>query len=437
MATQALEAFNAGNYALAITLYTTQLSQYPSTLDYYIKRSTAYQRTADYASALSDAEVAAALAHKRGRRDVLATAQLRRGIALYMLGRYGDAKICFEAVKRLNDKERGLDIWMGKCEKGLRELPADDEKGLGNVKEIPDVEVPKPGTSHDKGKENVKPDDAGKKGQSSAPTQASSAAEAQTPANKIRHDWYQTRTDVVFTLLAKGVPKDEASIDIEEQSFSISFPLASGATYDFSIDPLYGPINPSTSISNIYSAKIEITLKKSTPGQNWKALEGTALVKGKGKAIDAPAGPPEYVAASATSPATTSPTTAAEHPPSYPTSSKRGPKDWDKLAADLTKKKPSSKSNPKPTNAQLPSAPEGQEEELAYDDDDDDDEEGDPVNSFFKKLYKDADPDTRRAMIKSYQESNGTALSTNWGEVGKGKVEISPPEGMVAKKWGE
>src|SRR5437762_12562703 len=126
MATQALEAFNAGNYALAVTLYTTLLSQYPGTLDYYVKRSTAYQRTADYASALSDAEVAVMLAHKRGRKDVLATAQLRRGIALYMLERYGDATVCFEAATRLNDKERGLDIWMEKCETGLSELPGDD-----------------------------------------------------------------------------------------------------------------------------------------------------------------------------------------------------------------------------------------------------------------------------------------------------------------------
>jgi len=38
-------------------------------------------------------------------------------------------------------------------------------------------------------------------------------------------------------------------------------------------------------------------------------------------------------------------------------------------------------------------------------------------------------------MMKSYIESNGTALSTNWEEVGKGKVETSPPEGMTAKKW--
>jgi suppressor of G2 allele of SKP1 len=38
---------------------------------------------------------------------------------------------------------------------------------------------------------------------------------------------------------------------------------------------------------------------------------------------------------------------------------------------------------------------------------------------FFKGLYKDADEDMRRAMMKSYIESKGTALSTNWTDVGK------------------
>ena len=40
-------------------------------------------------------------------------------------------------------------------------------------------------------------------------------------------------------------------------------------------------------------------------------------------------------------------------------------------------------------------------------------------------------------MMKSFQESNGTVLSTNWDEVGKKPVECTPPEGMVVKKWGE
>ena len=59
------------------------------------------------------------------------------------------------------------------------------------------------------------------------------------------------------------------------------------------------------------------------------------------------------------------------------------------------------------------------------------------MNDFFKKLYANADPDTKRAMMKSYQESNGTALSTNWEEVRKETVKTQPPEGVEAKKWGE
>ena len=55
-----------------------------------------------------------------------------------------------------------------------------------------------------------------------------------------------------------------------------------------------------------------------------------------------------------------------------------------------------------------------------------DDEGGDAVDGFFKKLYAGADPETRRAMIKSYTESQGTSLSTNWSEVSKGKVEAHP-----------
>lgn len=59
------------------------------------------------------------------------------------------------------------------------------------------------------------------------------------------------------------------------------------------------------------------------------------------------------------------------------------------------------------------------------------------LNEFFQNLYGNADEDTRRAMMKSFQESGGTALSTNWSEVGKGPVPIKPPQGSEARKWGE
>jgi suppressor of G2 allele of SKP1 len=40
-------------------------------------------------------------------------------------------------------------------------------------------------------------------------------------------------------------------------------------------------------------------------------------------------------------------------------------------------------------------------------------------------------------MNKSFQESGGTVLSTNWGEVGTKKVEGTPPDGLVMKNWSD
>ena len=421
-AAEGKSALASGDFISAITHYTKAISSNPQAVDYYIQRSTAYARSSppDPQSALQDAETALVLANRRAKRELIASAQLRRAVALYSVERWADSKQCLQWVKKLNEKEKSLPIWEAKADGKLKGLQEGDEKAKVTVKEIPDVEVPKLAEAQQaevkkaEEKETSKPS-AGNSANTVASAPAPPMQGVQTPASKIRYDWYQTSDTVTVTLLAKGVPEKQATVKIGPNSLEMAFPLSSGSDYDFTLDPLYSKIDSDASTFKIMSTKVEFQLKKATPGLKWATIEG------KEEAVNHTTEAENGVERATP---IAKPSSAG---PAYPTSSKSGPKDWDKLADDLTTKKPKKQGE------------EGVEGEGEGENDapvPDDDEEGDPVNGFFKKLFKNADPDTKRAMMKSYQESNGTALSTNWSEVGKGPVETTPPDGMEAKKWG-
>ncbi|ORY19301.1 hypothetical protein BCR34DRAFT_472372 [Clohesyomyces aquaticus] len=397
-------ALKASNYEEAVQQYTIALSTNPNAVPYYIQRSTAYQRSGKYSEALADAEIAVVLATKRARREQIKDAQLRRAIALFFLERYGDAEFILGIVKRLDAKEKTLQVWQIKITKKLNELKAGefeegDTRTTVIAKELPDVEVPAASSS--------KPAKAESKAEESnveAPAPAPKPV-VPTPADKIKHDWYQNNENVYFTLMAKGVPKDAAKVEIEQDSLDISFPIKDSSDYSFSLDPLYAPVDASQSSFRITPTKVEVTLRKATPGVKWHALESDRDTS-RSTENKSDASIPSHVLNPKTN----------EQPPSYPTSSRKGAKDWDKVAKDLTKK---------------PAPGEDADEGAA----DLDDFDGDETTRFFKQLYKGADPDQQRAMMKSYQESGGTVLSTDWSNVGKKTVVPEPPDGMEAKKY--
>lgn len=422
------DALNAGKTAEAIDHFTKALQLSPSAPSYYIKRATAYQRSSKPDESLSDADLAVTLAISRAKRDLIAQAQLRRAIALFQLERYGDANCILDLAKNYSEGaadgpwKKSIPIWKSKVENKLEALEE------GDVKREVTVEA-NPG-SHMPGQKQQEPIEAeGKKHSEDSvapsepnptkePDKKTTPTQTQTPPDRIRHDWYQSHDSVTFTLLAKGVPRDQTSIDIEPDSLSISFPLVSSSTYTISFDPLFSSVDPTSSTSRILTTKIEIVLRKATPGVKWKSLEGNPS--------DQPV-PPRPTTGQDTAKAPASSATLTG--PSYPTSARGGPKNWDKIAEKYSQKKAADNAKGERSD--------GEEDGDDNPDYIDDYEDADPVNGFFKKLYAGASDETRRAMMKSYQESNGTALSTNWEEVRKGPVETTPPEGMEAKKWGQ
>lgn len=458
-------ALSANDFPSAISHYTDAISSNPQAVDYFIKRSMAYARIspADHAFSLHDADVAVVLATKRGKRELIAESQARRGIALYGLQRWADSQQCFSWAEKSNYDEKVLKIWVTKVKARLKEQGEED--GELAVKEIPEVDLP---TVTKQAKSTTAASTS-----ASLVTQGAEKKpeEALFVADKTRYDWYQSGENVVITLFAKGIPKDQVKIALRETSVQISFPTPSSSSpssddshFEYNLKALYADIDPSASTHQITTTKIELKLRKAIQGQKWSSLERSSSSIPGATTTTNPNLPTSTANPSSSSSPASHPSTQSTAPV-YPTSSKTGPKDWDKVVNSLSSKKkkaPPKKPTSTTSTTKTPSPPNttptkqddihlatGDERDETSNPEADAEEEtgyasdassngagGDEVGAFFRQIYKGASPDARRAMMKSYQESNGTALSTNWDEVGKGKVETLPPEGMEARKWG-
>jgi len=222
----------------------------------------------------------------------------------------------------------------------------------------------------------------------SPPSESPSIAPA-VEKPKIRHEWFQTATHVTVEIFVKGRKKDQVKVQFLANSLDVTAAIDGGSEYLLNVD-LADEIVPGESKFEILSTKIEIKMKKAKSSK-WEALEA----------------PPDHSSKAVKqwdSVEDASSAKASLYPSSAKGAAKTG-RDWDKLAKDS-----------------------GADEEEKL--------EGDAaLNKVFSGIYKNASDEQRKAMLKSFQESGGTVLSTNWDEVGKAPVKGSPPTGMEMKSW--
>ncbi|CAL4962557.1 unnamed protein product [Urochloa decumbens] len=327
---KAKEAFVDDDFELAAELYTQAIEAGPATADLYADRAQAHIKLGNYTEAVADANKAIEL------DPTMHKAYYRKGAACIKLEEYQTAKAALELGSSYASGDSRFTRLLKECEERIAEE--------ANQAPVKTVEPPVAATVEDKedvaNMENTQP-------------------VVEPPSKpKYRHDFYNSATEVVLTIFAKGVPADCVVIDFGEQMLSVSIEIPGEEPYHFQ--------------PRLFS---KVT---------WTTLD----YSGRPKAL------PQKI----NTPAETAPR------PSYPSSKSK--KDWDKLEAEVKK--------------------EEKDEKL----------DGDAaLNKFFRDIYKDADEDMRRAMMKSFVESNGTVLSTNWKDVGKKTVEGSPPDGMELKKW--
>ncbi|XP_006837738.1 PREDICTED: suppressor of G2 allele of SKP1 homolog [Chrysochloris asiatica] len=210
--------------------------------------------------------------------------------------------------------------------------------------------------------------------------EAQNGSESEKPTHqpKIKYDWYQTESQVIITLMIKNVQKNDVYVEFSETELSALVKLPSGEDYSLKLRLLH-PVIPEQSTFKVLSTKIEIKMKK-PEAVRWEKLEGQG---------DEPK-PKQFI---------------ADVKNSYPSSS-HYTRNWDKLVGEIKE--------------------EEKNEKL----------EGDAaLNKLFQQIYSDGSDEVKRAMNKSFMESGGTVLSTNWSDVGKRKVEINPPDDMEWKKY--
>ncbi|RZC31286.1 Protein SGT1-like B isoform E [Glycine soja] len=388
---KAKEAFFDDEFGLAVDLYSEAIRLDPNDANLFADRAQAHIKLNAFTEAVSDANKSIQL------NPSLPKAYLRKATACIKLQEYHTAKVALQNGAAFAQDDSRFANLIQQCDRCI----AEESSGLTST-----LSSHLSNRNHGMTKEEAEGDSL-----------LSQKNEATLNRPKYRHEYYQKPEEVVVTIFAKGISAKDVVVDFGEQILSVTIDVPGQDAYHYQ-PRLFGKIIPNNCRVEVLSTKIEIRLAKA------EAINWTSLEYGKNTLppiINRPIGLVRRASAQPASMGSVavecsgmlrsncklwdlSPTIQSERA-SYP-SPKPRTKDWDKLEAQVKK--------------------EEKEEKL----------DGDAaLNKLFRDIYQNADEDMRRAMSKSFLESNGTVLSTDWKEVGSKKVEGSPPEGMELKKW--
>lgn len=374
---QADRAFVDEDYAAADKLYAKAIAADPKNATLLASRAQAQIKLGDYVAAVESANQAVKLDPRNAK------AQHRCGLAFWHMEEYEEARKAFAMAQALEPSNGVYTIWVAKCDKELKE----EAEASGGAYTPPPAVVLQPLPSPAAAPKPAAAPPAAAVPPAVAPPApvAPTAPPEPVPANaprptKYRHDWLQMREWVEISVFAKKLTGERLTVNIEPKHLQVVIRDEQGKQeYEMSID-LYGKVDAPACKHEILGTKVEVRLKKVDLSVSWPTLEASDSRPAANWALP-------------------------ELPRTYP-SSRKNTVDWNKMEADLK---------------------EEEKKEVL---------DGDAgVHKLFRDIYGGADEDTRRAMNKSYQESNGTALSTNWKEIGTQPTEWKPPDDADVKKW--
>lgn len=193
------------------------------------------------------------------------------------------------------------------------------------------------------------------------PVKTEKPAQSQT----LRTDWFDSGKTVELSIYVKNISAASVILTIKKDTLGVKFNDTNGNNYNYTVNKLFDEIDDGKSSFKVYGTKLSILLAKKN-NKVWKSLEGSNSRDGVTNTIPKDDIPIPY------------------------TSSANKKVEWTRFN---------------------------------FEEDDEDDEEDGTPQAFFEKLYREADSDAQKAMMKSFMESNGTSLSTDWEDVGSRRVD--------------